>query len=229
LDEDSLLEALTQDVTKGVFAIRNDRIALDAVSISRLPRAFQRRVVRLFLSEVKKSLRNISYDDVQSVLGLSEGKELHLTAGLVLRRERDLIFEQEGPPISPTYEIWWNGRTEIVIPMLEMAFRGERRNRSSEILSCLDDQEGACLDWNKIQFPLKIRNRLDGDRYHPCGAPGGKKLKEIMRSKGIPPGERNDHPVFLSGEDIVWVWGLPVSERHKITESSQEIFVISKA
>jgi len=226
-EEDVLLDALTQDVSKGVFRQKKGHLVLDATSLSRQPLAFQRRLVRNFLSKIKKNLRNISYDDVETILRLSEGKEIHLPADLILKRERDLIGRQEGAPIKPTYEILWDGHTDITIPELRMTFKGERRNRSSEIPLSFDDRVSACLDWDKVQFPLKIRNRIEGDRYHPLGAPGRKKLKEIMRSKGIPPAERADHPVFLSGDDIVWVWGLPVSERHKVTERSREIFVIS--
>jgi tRNA(Ile)-lysidine synthase len=227
-DEDALLDTLTEDISKGVFKIKKDHLALDAESIDRLPRAFQRRLVRDFLRKIKKNLKDISYEDVESILELTDGKELHLSAGLILQRERDLIVKRDGPHVKPTYETWWDGQTEITIPDLRVTFRGERVGRPQELPSGLDDREGALLDWQKIQFPLKIRNRLEGDKYHPCGAPGKKKLKEIMRSKGIPPKERNNHPVFLSGDDIVWVWGLPVSERHKVTENSQEVFVISK-
>ncbi len=226
-DEDLLLDGLTEDVSKGVYTHRKGHLALDAMSLSRLSRAFQRRLVRNFLSKIKKNLRNISYDDVETILGLSEGKEIHLPADLILKRERGLIGRQEGAPIKPTYEIWWDGHADIAIPELQLTFKGERRRRPSEFPLCFDDHVSACLDWDKVQFPLKIRNRIEGDRYHPLGAPGRKKIKEIMRSKGIPPTARNDHPVFLSGDDIVWVWGLPVSERHKVTESSREIFVIS--
>jgi len=226
-EEDALLEALTQDVSKGIYTHRKGRIALDAISLSGLPLAFQRRLVRNFLSQIKKSLRNVSFDDVKAVLDLAEGKELHLSAELVLKKEQGLIVRQEGATIKPRYEIWWDGQDNIAIPELHMVFKGEKRGRSSELPLRFDDRVCACLDWNRVQFPLKIRNRIDGDRYHPFGAPGRKKLKEIMRSKGIPAAERSEHPVFLSGDEIVWVWGLPVSERHKVTESSRQVFIIS--
>ncbi|MFC2163398.1 tRNA lysidine(34) synthetase TilS [Acidobacteriota bacterium] len=226
-DEDALLDELTEDVSKGIYTHRKGHIALDVMALLRLPRAFQRRLVRNFLCKIKKDLRNISYDNVETILGLAEGKELHLTTDLILKRERGLIVRQDGDPIKPVYELYWDGQANITIPELQMTFKGERRRRSSEFPLCFDDRVSVCLDWYRVQFPLKIRNRIEGDRYHPLGAPGRKKLKEIMRSKGIPPAERNDHPVFISGDEIVWIWGLPVSEIYKVTENSREIFVIS--
>ena len=73
-----------------------------------------------------------------------------------------------------------------------------------------------------------VRSRQKGDRYQPLGAPGRNKLKEIMRSKGIIPRVRDKYPVFVSGQDIVWVLGLPVSEKFKVTEETTEVFMIRK-
>jgi tRNA(Ile)-lysidine synthase len=90
-----------------------------------------------------------------------------------------------------------------------------------------DDDTRVYVDGKKIAFPLLIRNRLEGDRYQPLGAPGHKKLKEIMRAKDIPVEDRERRPVFISGEDIVWILGLPVADRFKVDEKSEEIVEIS--
>jgi hypothetical protein len=39
--------------------------------------------------------------------------------------------------------------------------------------------------------------------------------------------ERRKRPVFISGEEIVWVLGLPVADQFKIDEKSEEIVEIS--
>jgi hypothetical protein len=42
----------------------------------------------------------------------------------------------------------------------------------------------------------------------------------------VPLADRDRLPVFLSRGAIVWVPGLPVSEAHKVTERTREIFSI---
>jgi tRNA(Ile)-lysidine synthase len=59
------------------------------------------------------------------------------------------------------------------------------------------------------------------------GAPGHKKLKEIMRAKSIPLIEREKKPVFLSENEIVWVLGLPVAERFKVSDRTKEVLVLT--
>jgi tRNA(Ile)-lysidine synthase len=91
-----------------------------------------------------------------------------------------------------------------------------------------NDRLGAYLDKSRLKFPLIVRSRRPGDRYRPLGAPGSKKLKELLRAKGVPLARRDTLPVFVSAGRIVWVPGLPVSEEHKVTELTKMIFVIEK-
>ena len=89
-----------------------------------------------------------------------------------------------------------------------------------------DDRVGADLDAATLVFPLTVRTRKPGDLYRPLGAPGRKKLKEILRAKGIPAGARDRLPVVLSQGEIVWVPGLPASEKHKISRTTTSVFSI---
>ena len=53
-------------------------ICLDMSKIAALPRGLSRRVVRDFISRWKGDLRGISFEDVEGVLSLSEGKKISL-------------------------------------------------------------------------------------------------------------------------------------------------------
>ena len=82
------------------------------------------------------------------------------------------------------------------------------------------------LDDTELEFPLTVRNRRGGDRYRPLGSSGSQKVKEMMRARRIPEAERGRCPVFVSGNDIVWVRGLPVSEKYKVKDTTKTIFKI---
>jgi tRNA(Ile)-lysidine synthase len=91
-----------------------------------------------------------------------------------------------------------------------------------------DDKIRALLNMESLELPLTVRSRLPGDKYRPLGAPGTKKLKEILRAKKIPRAERDRLPVFLSGKHIVWVPGLPVAERFKLKPRTTAVLLIQK-
>ena len=93
----------------------------------------------------------------------------------------------------------------------------------------VDDALRACLASGDIdptaeaviayqgESSFELRAWQPGDRYHPIGAPGGKKLKDAFIDRRIPHAERKTRPLVLdrSGE-VVWVPGLPPAESRKI-------------
>lgn len=227
MEEDSFLEAESAAKKQDVLMEKGSRKAMDINKLLALPRAIQRRVVRHFIQAVRGDLRRISYEDVEHILKLREGKEFSLKESIVLTRESGAIMIKDAPAPKIRYAYSWTGDQALDIPELGLRFKGTPVE-DLDITSFKPNDDKTCyLDRSKLEFPLGVRNRLEGDRYQPFGSPGRKKLKEIMRAKNIPRSERSRHPVFLSGNEIVWVLGLPVSERHKVTPETTEVFAVS--
>jgi tRNA(Ile)-lysidine synthase len=226
-EEDELLGAFVRELADE-FIVRKGRDAyLDLKTLPLLLPALARRVAREYLRELQGDLRDISYEDVESLLSLGEGKDLPLHKGLVLRREGGLVGRRKDRPRAKAYEILWDGRGEVVVATAGMTFRGTRRKAEAGRSSFKnDDRTGVDLDPAKLVFPLVIRNRKPGDLYRPLGAPGRKKLKEILRAKGVPVAGRDRLPVFLSRGEIVWAPGLPVGDKYRITGTTESVFSI---
>jgi tRNA(Ile)-lysidine synthase len=227
-EEDSLLERIAKEKAQKSILKRDNQIYLDHKSLSSLSRALRRRVVRDFISRLRGDLRGISFEDVESILSLGEGKEFPLKRNIVLRRENGQIFVKREIPPEVRYGYSWKGKEPLYIKELQWKFEGKRIRRTDSLSLDFDDQTRAFLDLRKLHFPLLVRNRREGDRYQPLGAPGKKKLKEIMRAKGFSLLEREKRPVFFSGNEIVWILGLPVSEKFKIEAGTSDIFAIEK-
>jgi tRNA(Ile)-lysidine synthase len=227
-DEEDAWERIIQKETDRTILGKDRHRFLDARSLSRLPPALGRRCVRAYLREVRGNLRRLSFRDIEAVRGLAEGKEAVLPGKLTLRREKGLtsVKGETSPPLR--YEYAWDGKKKLTIPGIGVSFVGRKVVKKSARRLRFEDDRMALLDASKIRFPLLVRSRREGDRYRPLGAPGRKTLKEIMRAKGIAAGERSRHPVFLSGEEIVWVMGLPVADAFKITPATRKIFTITK-
>jgi tRNA(Ile)-lysidine synthase len=227
--EDEFLEKTAQGRSKKAVLRKKGKILLDAQRLSSLPSALARRCVRVFLSELKGDLRRISFKDVEAVRGLGEMKDVHLPYGLFLRREKDCIFLKDKGLLPLQYEKNWDGQKKIEINELGLGFTGKIFPRASRPSLYFDDTRRVYLDASKIRFPLVVRSRREGDRYRPLGAPGQKKLKEIMRAKGILPGDRDRHPIFLSAGKIIWILGLPAAEEFKITGETARVLMIEKS
>jgi len=227
-EDEGVLDKITGDEFAGQIVRKGRQVLLDAQKIAGLPKGLARRAVRAFIREIKGDLRRISFEDVEAVLRLGEGRELTLPKKLHLRREGGLIFVKSRSAFKAPYVYSWDGNRLLRVLEAGMRFSGEKVGSRKKRAFVFDDKAGCSCDAGKLRFPLVVRARQNGDRYQPLGAPGRKKLKEALRAKRIPLPERDRLPVFCSAGDIVWVPGLPVAEDFKITAKTKWIFCIKK-
>jgi len=226
-EEDELLGGFVRELADEFILRKGRDVSLDMKTLPLLLPALARRVAREYLREILGDLRDVSYDDVAALVSLGEGKEITLRKGIVFRRESGRIGRKRSSPDARPYRILWNGRGVLQVPAAGLSFVASRRKADGSRRSPRsDDAAGASLDAAKLGFPLLVRSRRPGDLYRPLGAPGRKKLKEILRSKGVRAGYRDRLPVFVSRGEIAWAPGLPVAERFKIGPGTKTVLSI---
>lgn len=226
-EEDELLDGFVRELADE-FILRTGReVTLDMRTLPLLFPALARRVGREYLRRLLGDLRGVTYDDVASLCALGEGRELTLRKGVVLRREAGRIGPKKRRPRARPFRILWDGRGVLPIPAAGLVLSGARRKAAGGAARPAgDDAAGAVLDADKLSFPLLVRNRRPGDLYRPLGAPGRKKLKEVLRAKRIPASARDRLPVVVSGGRIAWAPGLPVAERFKVGRATRAVLSI---
>jgi tRNA(Ile)-lysidine synthase len=226
--EDDFLDKMTREKCRRLIIHKGTARLLDMGRVSSLPEALARRCVRQYLRELIGDLRGISYHDADVLLGLRDGKDFPLKKGLVLSRTGGFISVKKKTIPKLRYQYLWDGRGVLPVREIGARFRGKRIKKARIRGYRLDDAARCYCDADKLDFPLLVRSRLDGDRYRPLGSPGRKKLKEILRAKRIPVRDRDKHPVFLSGGKIVWVLGLPVAEEFRLTAQTEIVLALNK-
>lgn len=63
---------------------------------------------------------------------------------------------------------------------------------------------------------VTVRNRRPGDRIHPLGAKGSRRLKEVFIDRRIPRQQRERWPLLCVGESIAWVPGVTIDHRFRL-------------
>ncbi len=86
----------------------------------------------------------------------------------------------------------------------------------------------ACIDADKLKYPLKLRHWQKGDWFIPFGMKGRKKLSDFFVDKKMSLIDKEQLWLLTSGEDIVWVVGHRVDARYAVTEKTKsvKIFVL---
>lgn len=64
---------------------------------------------------------------------------------------------------------------------------------------------------------VTVRNRRPGDRLHPLGAAGSRRLKEVLIDRRVPRDQRDRIPLLCVGERIAWIPGITIDQRFRIT------------
>lgn len=85
----------------------------------------------------------------------------------------------------------------------------------------------ACIDMEKLEFPLRIRRWEKGDWFTPLGLQGKKKLSDFFIDQKLSLADKEKIWLLQSGDDIVWVIGKRIDNRYKITAKTKNALVLS--
>lgn len=189
---------------------------LHALELLKLPLALQRRTLRLAALQKGATL---DFPHTERIIELLQANKTAAERTIELPNafravlsSHSLIFTTDQPQPKPcgfSYELPVPG--EVAIPELRLTIRASLVTGSRNTQSYNDDRR---LDRARLTPKLEIRNWRPGDRFWPAHTRSEKKIKELLQERHVPQRERTLWPVALSGDEIVWIRGFPVSARH---------------
>ena len=84
----------------------------------------------------------------------------------------------------------------------------------------------ACLDFDLISFPLKIRNWQNGDVFYPLGMKHRKKLSDYFIDEKLSVVAKEKIMILESDGKIVWIIGERIDDRFRVTERTSRVLVL---
>lgn len=81
----------------------------------------------------------------------------------------------------------------------------------------------AYFDWGRIKKrDLYLRFKKTGDRFHPYGMKGTKKLSDFFNERKVSSITREEIPLVFAGNELIWVVGMRTSEYAKVSSDTKE-------
>ena len=144
--------------------------------------------------------------------GKSPNASLNLPSNMRLQRAYDQLKFHKSVAVPHEFEY------EVVVPgTTNLPVLNARLIATVEVSQPPELRDGKFhAVFDGLKFPLKLRNRREGDRFQPFGMQGSKKVKDFLIDSKVPRHERDRVPILVSGEEIVWVVGHRTSERFKV-------------
>lgn len=213
------------------------RIVLNVSALRTKQYIVQAEVIRRAIAMLAPSEQDLGFGHIEAVLRLVEdaasGKEIHLPGSLVARKQYDRLefrplAEDDPPPPLETLHVACPGRT--VVPQLAADLVADVRELTEGSLDRVRDKPSPYeewLDYDRVVFPLVLRGRREGDRFHPLGAPGAKTLADFFIEQKVEPSLRARTGVLCDQLGPIWVLPLRIDERVKLRQGSRRVLCLT--
>jgi tRNA(ile)-lysidine synthase len=89
------------------------------------------------------------------------------------------------------------------------------------------DPNTISVDADKLEFPLALRHKREGDIFYPIGLGSAKKLSKYFIDEKYSQIARQQQWLLCSGDRIVWVVGKRLDHRFRVTPKTKRVLQIS--
>jgi tRNA(Ile)-lysidine synthase len=219
-EAETIYQRTIEEVRSRIFTKQNDTIRISIPELKKL------NPVSTYLYEFLKpfGFNSSTTTDILSILNGESGKEFFGTTHRMVK-DRDFLLLQPltATVDTPTVYLISEDQLELQTPALNLEFRTEMYAADKDI-SKTDNL--VMIDLDKLTFPLTIRKWQTGDSFQPLGMKGKKKLSDFFIDKKLSLLEKENTWLLCSDEKIVWVIGMRLDERFKVTDKTTKVFII---
>jgi len=226
----SFMEEETARTGVNVITCEHEKVIIDVKKFSELHEAIKYRLVRSAVEKLAGNVKDFETRHAKLLVDFIEkaspGSMIDLPKNLQGVKEYDyFIISNDNFDEIPDYRYILGIPGEIIIKETGIGIKTYIKPHSDQTI-IKTDPTIAYLDYDKINADLVIRNRRPGDRFKPLGSIGFKKLKDFFIDEKVPRRKRNHVPIVAAGGQIIWVGGMRIDDRFKVTGETKRILVL---
>jgi len=165
----------------------------------------------------------ISFNDCDKILSLinkQTGRSTFISGKIKIVRERNdllikkekLLSEEKVFTVKPGETIKLNDHL-LSIKEVGTIIPGHSSNKNLEY-----------INGDNTSDTFLVRRWLPGERFFPFGMKGSKKVSDFLNEQKILSVKKKEQLVLLNNDRIVWVIGLRLDERFRITPETKKVY-----
>lgn len=160
-------------------------------------------------------------DDCIALLKSETGKYIQSPSYRIIRNRAWIIISPNETTEANNVLIEREGDIDFIEGKLEI-----KKIQTSNLRPQTSHQT-AQLDAEKINFPIFLRKWKQGDYFYPLGMNKKKKLSRFFIDQKLSLTQKEKAWVMEMNKKIVWVVGMRIDDRFKITDATKEILQIT--
>ena len=222
-DDLTILDGVIDDKFKDLAEIKKDKIVFDKAKFDQTNPAVLRRIIRKTIEVLNGEIKDISRENIDEFLSiryLDTGKKI-IKDMIVLRKTYDSYILEINKHEEKFEEVLYLKDVDKInfdgLYIKTSIINTNKYEKSEKI---------GYFDYDKLSFPLKVRTRRNGDRFVPLGHSSEKKLKDFLIDQKIDREKRDEIPLILSDDKIIWLVAYRISDEFKVRESTKRILKI---
>jgi tRNA(Ile)-lysidine synthase len=168
-------------------------------------------------------ITNNNLNDLYKIFRGRTGKQLFTSTHRILKNRQEIIIAAIKEEKNDLYSINNVSDLKNICGIISARIVKKTSNFSIPM-----DCAIACIDLEKVSFPLIIREWRAGDYFYPYGMKQKKKLSDYLTDRKFSRFDKEKLRVMESAGKIVWLIGEKIDNRFRITEFTENILIIEK-
>ncbi|THU40267.1 tRNA lysidine(34) synthetase TilS [Niastella caeni] len=160
-------------------------------------------------------------EEVARLLGSESGRYVQSATHRIIKNRRWLIIAPVQAEQAQTLAID-EEENKVVFENGKLVFE----SLSNKNVQLINDPSMAFIDRADLQFPLLLRKWKKGDYFYPLGLKKKKKLARFFIDQKLSLTDKEKVWVLESNKKVVWVVGLRIDDRFKITDATRQVLRI---
>ncbi len=210
-----------EDLKRRMFIYENGKVLIDIEHLLRL------KPINSYLYELLSPYNFVkdTIDEITRTLYSDSGKQFFSTTHRLVKDRAYLIINRITHRIEKQYIIEESFERLVIqddFGQTQFKLEIERQTRANGF-KIEKSIKFAFLDCDKLKFPLMVRKWKDGDNFVPFGMNQHKKLSDFFIDNKVTIDDKEKIWLITSEDQIVWIIGMRIDDRYKISENTTNI------
>lgn len=216
-------EIVTGCINKIRDKISEQKDEVISFNISQLKRHLNNKTI-IFELFRPYGITNQQLDDLIKVINGKTGGQIITTWCRVIKNRKEIIVSQVNSKSEYIFQISTPDEFKKVPGIISAEI-----HEVNDVFQIPYDTAIACLDLDRLNFPLIIRKWEPGDNFYPLGMKQKKKLSDYFIDNKYSLFDKEKILILESEGKIVWIISDRIDNRFKITKSTKKALVIKSA